>query len=33
LGIGLAETMKVLNTIMVGNSLSLSMLHNMAPNR
>jgi hypothetical protein len=32
LGLGLAETLKVPNTIMVGNSLSLLMLHTMAPN-
>jgi hypothetical protein len=32
LGLGLAETPKVPNTIMVGNSLSLPMVHNMAPN-
>jgi hypothetical protein len=32
LGLGLAETLKVLNTIMVGNSLSLLMVHNTAPN-
>jgi hypothetical protein len=27
----LVETLKVPNTIMVGNSLSLPMVHNMAP--
>jgi hypothetical protein len=32
LGLGLAETPKVPNTIMLGNSLSLPMVHNMAPN-
>jgi hypothetical protein len=32
LGLGLAETSKVPNTIMVGNSLRFSMVHNMAPN-
>jgi hypothetical protein len=31
-GLGLAETLKVPNTIMVGNSLSFPMVHNMAPN-
>jgi hypothetical protein len=30
LGIGLAETLKVMNTIMVGNSLSFPMVHNTA---
>jgi hypothetical protein len=32
LGLGLAETLKVPNTIMVENSLSLLMVHTMAPN-
>jgi hypothetical protein len=32
LGLGLAETLKVPNTIMVGDSLSCPMVHNMAPN-
>jgi hypothetical protein len=32
LGLGLAETSKVPNTIMVGNSLRFPMVHNMAPN-
>jgi hypothetical protein len=32
LGLGLAETSKVTNTIMVGGSLSFPMVHNMAPN-
>jgi hypothetical protein len=32
LGLGLAETLNVPNTIMVGNSLSLPMVHTMAPN-
>jgi hypothetical protein len=32
LGLGLAKTLKVLNTIMVGNSLSFPMVHNTAPN-
>jgi hypothetical protein len=32
LGLGLAETPKVSNTIMVGNSLSFSMVHNTASN-
>jgi hypothetical protein len=31
-GLGLAETLKVPNTIMVGKSLSLPIVHNMAPN-
>jgi hypothetical protein len=31
-GLGLAETSKVPNTIMVGNSLSFPMVYNMAPN-
>jgi hypothetical protein len=31
LGLGLAETLKVPNTIMVGSSLSFPMVHNMAP--
>jgi hypothetical protein len=31
LGFGLAETLKVLNTIMVGNSLSFLMVCNMTP--
>jgi hypothetical protein len=30
LGLGLAKTLKVLNTIMVGNSLSFPMVYNMA---
>jgi hypothetical protein len=32
LGLGLAGTPGVLNTIMVGNSLSFPMIHNMVPN-
>jgi hypothetical protein len=32
LGLGLAGTSKVPNIIMVGNSLSIPMVHNMAPN-
>jgi hypothetical protein len=32
LGLGLAETLEVLNIIMVGNSLRFMMVHNMAPN-
>jgi hypothetical protein len=32
LGLGLSKTLKVLNTIMVGNSLSFPMVHNMVPN-
>jgi hypothetical protein len=32
LGLGLADTPKVPNTIMVGNSLRFPMVHNMAPN-
>jgi hypothetical protein len=31
-GFGLAETSKVPNTIMVGNSLRFPMVHNMVPN-
>jgi hypothetical protein len=31
-GLGLTETSKVPNTIMVGNSLIFLMVHNMAPN-
>jgi hypothetical protein len=31
-GLGLAETSKVPNTIMVGNSLRFPMVHNMVPN-
>jgi hypothetical protein len=32
LGLGLAETPKVPNTIMVGNSISLLMVHNTSSN-
>jgi hypothetical protein len=32
LGLGLADTPKVPNTVMVGNSLRFPMVHNMAPN-
>jgi hypothetical protein len=32
LGLGLSKTLKVLNTIMVGNSLNFPMVHNMVPN-
>jgi hypothetical protein len=32
LGLGLAETPEVVNTIMVGNSLSFLMVHNTASN-